>query len=490
MGFTPKTWFDGSGGGTPITAAELNRIETGILDGMAPPPNALTVSMTLTIAHLAMTLVSTATSDITVTIPAHASVAFPVGTQIPVVTTTAANVTFSPASGVTLNSLNGSRTLAGQYVQAILIKTGTNTWVATGALESIGVITVSAFPVATIHKWCATTGLDTNPGTETQPYLTPQKLADNLTAGQVGAIKAGTYLGAGASANGELLTMRVAGTGTSAYTRIIGAPGEARPVLRGRVYLNASYTSLEGIYCDLSGITGASYVGIGIGRGSISVTGTRFYNCIIDGGNSDTQGILCGGSSLPADNLQILGNVFRNIVGYLGGNPAGHGVYWQRGNGGLISGNIFYLVGTSATVGGDRAIQLYPRTTNVVVEHNTIDQCSGGIVYGNDTGDGAAAGGHSVNNNLWTNLVQSASGQGRAAFTSVGVVTPRVTADTNVFFNNINGDGTSNGDTTFTGSILATDPLYVDRTNRNYKLGTTSTVKTKGAYASATPPLD
>ena len=28
--FTPKTWFDGSSGGTPIIATELNRIEVGI----------------------------------------------------------------------------------------------------------------------------------------------------------------------------------------------------------------------------------------------------------------------------------------------------------------------------------------------------------------------------------------------------------------------------------------------------------------------------
>ena len=30
--FTKKTWYDGSEGGTPITAAELNRVETGIDD--------------------------------------------------------------------------------------------------------------------------------------------------------------------------------------------------------------------------------------------------------------------------------------------------------------------------------------------------------------------------------------------------------------------------------------------------------------------------
>ena len=32
MAFEPKTWADGEEGGTPITAAELNRIESGIAD--------------------------------------------------------------------------------------------------------------------------------------------------------------------------------------------------------------------------------------------------------------------------------------------------------------------------------------------------------------------------------------------------------------------------------------------------------------------------
>lgn len=30
MTFVPKAWADGSAGGTPITAAELNRIESGV----------------------------------------------------------------------------------------------------------------------------------------------------------------------------------------------------------------------------------------------------------------------------------------------------------------------------------------------------------------------------------------------------------------------------------------------------------------------------
>ena len=32
MAFMPKEWKDGAAGGTPITAAELNRIEAGIAE--------------------------------------------------------------------------------------------------------------------------------------------------------------------------------------------------------------------------------------------------------------------------------------------------------------------------------------------------------------------------------------------------------------------------------------------------------------------------
>lgn len=32
MAFEPKTWEDGADGGTPITATELNRLETGIAE--------------------------------------------------------------------------------------------------------------------------------------------------------------------------------------------------------------------------------------------------------------------------------------------------------------------------------------------------------------------------------------------------------------------------------------------------------------------------
>ena len=44
MAYTPKTWADGEAGGTPITAAELNRIEQGIDDAHAATGGPVSVS--------------------------------------------------------------------------------------------------------------------------------------------------------------------------------------------------------------------------------------------------------------------------------------------------------------------------------------------------------------------------------------------------------------------------------------------------------------
>jgi len=73
-------------------------------------------------------------SAITVTIPANSSVAFPIGTHIDCMQLGAGKVTFSPASGVTLNSKNGNKSISAQYVGVTLVKIGTDTWVLLGDL--------------------------------------------------------------------------------------------------------------------------------------------------------------------------------------------------------------------------------------------------------------------------------------------------------------------------------------------------------------------
>ncbi len=71
---------------------------------------------------------------VTVTVPPNSSVAFPVNTQIDLGQLGAGKVTNAQGSGVTINSLNGNKALAGQYAGATLIKTGTDTWWLVGSL--------------------------------------------------------------------------------------------------------------------------------------------------------------------------------------------------------------------------------------------------------------------------------------------------------------------------------------------------------------------
>jgi len=70
---------------------------------------------------------------ITLTVPANASVAFAVGTIVTVEQTGAGQVTISPASGVTVNEVEGNTKIKGQYGVVSLRKTATDTWTLYGA---------------------------------------------------------------------------------------------------------------------------------------------------------------------------------------------------------------------------------------------------------------------------------------------------------------------------------------------------------------------
>jgi hypothetical protein len=70
----------------------------------------------------------------TVTVPPNSSVAFATGSTIDCLQIGAGKVTFSPGSGVTINSQASHLSIAAQYVAVSLIKTATNTWYLIGNL--------------------------------------------------------------------------------------------------------------------------------------------------------------------------------------------------------------------------------------------------------------------------------------------------------------------------------------------------------------------
>jgi hypothetical protein len=74
-------------------------------------------------------------SGVTVTIPANASVAYPVGTSIDILQTGSGQVTIAGAGGVTVNATPGLK-LRTQWSSATLFKRAENTWVVFGDLSA------------------------------------------------------------------------------------------------------------------------------------------------------------------------------------------------------------------------------------------------------------------------------------------------------------------------------------------------------------------
>lgn len=102
---------------------------------LAGPINAQTgTTYTFSLSDIGQTVTLNNASSITATIPTNASVAFPIGASIDILQIGAGKVTFSPAGGVTVGSLNSVYGLAGQYTGATLKKIATDTWVLVGAL--------------------------------------------------------------------------------------------------------------------------------------------------------------------------------------------------------------------------------------------------------------------------------------------------------------------------------------------------------------------
>lgn len=98
--------------------------------------NAKSASYTLVLSDAGKLITAShASSSITITVPAVASVAFPVGTHIDIARLGAAAVNVAGASGVTVNGTPGLK-LRAQYSAATLILVASDSWLLIGDLSS------------------------------------------------------------------------------------------------------------------------------------------------------------------------------------------------------------------------------------------------------------------------------------------------------------------------------------------------------------------
>jgi hypothetical protein len=118
-----------------ITAVEgdVSTLETTVT-GLRPllhTANAKTADYVLALTDLGKVVEITVTTTAnTVTIPANATVAFPVGTVLYVVSLGTGVTTLTAADGVTLNGAATGTLALTRYGMAMLYKQATNTWVA------------------------------------------------------------------------------------------------------------------------------------------------------------------------------------------------------------------------------------------------------------------------------------------------------------------------------------------------------------------------
>lgn len=130
-----KTFTDGG----YVYPADLNSIQDDYddkIDAVTLPAFNAQVGTTYTMVLADRDKIVTCdnASDITVTIPTSASVAYDVGASVTFVQKGAGQILFDPDTGVTMNSLEGRDQTAGQYAVATLIKTATDEWLLTGAI--------------------------------------------------------------------------------------------------------------------------------------------------------------------------------------------------------------------------------------------------------------------------------------------------------------------------------------------------------------------
>lgn len=380
----------------------------------------------------------------------------------------------SPGSGATSHAdTTVSASTQYGYRVAAVNAIGTGPWSGEQTVTTAAAVT----PPPTYDYYMGPSGSDTNSGTQAAPFATLQKLYNTLGVGQSGGVLPGDYVGSAAN-----LTVGTSAGGSSASNlkRIVGIKDGSglRPVLRGIWAINGSYGELNSLAFDLSysaAAAGNVPMRWGDGASTTTLNGWVWDDCVFDGKSSAAQGLLGGaGNNVQKTNGGIVRNcVFANINGPSQSGP-GHGIYLQTGSGWTISRNVFYKVG--AAYGGSRAVQLYPNAQTCMVEFNTIDECSAGIVYGDD-GSGYSSTGHTFRNNIFSNSVAAADGTALRAAISVDVNAGTATITNNHF----HAAGTSVGANAGTNtSPTSGDPAYTNRTGRVYTLQAGSPAAGKG----------
>jgi hypothetical protein len=289
--------------------------------------------------------------------------------------------------------------------------------------------------------YVSTSGSDSNPGTQAQPWRTITKALKTLNPGQRALVRAGTYA--------EKIEWSRSGTSSAPIT-LAAYPGE-QPVITGRVKIWAFYVRLSGFEIVGQTSLNPSDVVLYISGGrNIEISGNEIRNAAKSGVYIDWQ----------SQDLHFIGNWIHD-----NGTHANydHGIYWSEASRGLIANN---LIEDNIAYG----IHLYPDANDLVVTSNTVvENGKSGIIV-------AGTGSYTSDRNvLVNNIVAYNAEYGIRTFWNGSIGTGN-SARTNLGYQNGSGDfatGSLATGMTWSGSTSG-DPAFVSRSSSNYRLGSAS----------------
>ena len=321
------------------------------------------------------------------------------------------------------------------------------------------------------NLYVATTGSDSNPGTQSRPFRTIQRAATMAKPSTTVHVAPGTYR--------ENVTSRVHGTASARIRYVSDTKWGAKIIGSGTQGMwtnNANYTDIVGF-----DITGSGRLGI-LNQGSYTlVQGNYVHNLTVSGGCTGSGGAGIMNAVYTASDGDIIGNVVHDI-GVPGKCNAVHGIYHAN-----LRGHIFNNIVYRSSSWG---IHLWHAADKVMVANNTSFANGGGSMGGGIVaGVGDSPGGKILTNTkIINNIVYKNPANGILQYCASG---QKCIGSGNIVANNLvygNGRAITMKVGTATGTISA-DPQFVNYqasgNTGNYRLKSTSPAINKGTTTSA-----
>lgn len=355
---------------------------------------------------------------------------------------------------------------------------GTDSSVEAGQIQSktAASLTTNAYvpktPATPNNYYVATTGSDSNPGTQSAPFKTIRKASTVAGPNSTVHVAPGTYAGGFSTSSSGNSSGRIYYLSDVKWGAKIIAPDTAASV--NAVWVNhGNYVTIDGFDVNGSATTATYRNGIYSDGSEIIYQNNHVHNI---GNRNDCTKL--GGSGLNADRFRMGVNagVYNNVVHHIGPTGCGawyHGIYLSTS--GTIKNNIVYGV-----PGG--GIQLWHDATHVDIVNNTAFANGFGIIVGSgEYFNKPANPGDFIN--VFNNIVIDNK--------VVGISEQGTTGTNNAYRNNLVWNNKTNwrhrNGTVDTGTINA-DPQfvnYVAEGGGDYRLKSTSPAIDKGISALA-----